>query len=396
MSREKVERILSVDLMELKNAILMKNDKPMCRYLWGPEGVGKSELINSWMDEIDIEDLAKKKIYYFKLNLKDIENTGRYGYWEIWQKLIMQFKETIPKEAYEYEADTIENIFALLENSIEEIVEEYDEDTKGCIDDLFTAFTSAKIHIKIDTGMTRIGFCANDDSVKEIYKISKLDNIEIEGLFSHFSKADEDDKNPTHIQFEKFTNIKNKLIDVGVTIPISHICNSAGIIDFPEYQLDMVRSGIITYGHYPSECVNHKKINLTPAMTFKTLVANINQIDKGISVGYGGTFVADKKMKIATILAGYADGYSRFLSNKADVLINGERCRVVGRVCMDQTMVDVSKLKNINLGDEVILFGKSGNNIVTVEEVAKIIGTINYEVLCAVSKRVPRIYIRGA
>ena len=149
MSREKVERILSVDLMELKNAILMKNDKPMCRYLWGPEGVGKSELINSWMDEIDIEDLAKKKIYYFKLNLKDIENTGRYGYWEIWQKLIMQFKETIPKEAYEYEADTIENIFALLENSIEEIVEEYDEDTKGCIDDLFTAFTSAKIHIKI-------------------------------------------------------------------------------------------------------------------------------------------------------------------------------------------------------------------------------------------------------
>ncbi|MBE7038110.1 MAG: alanine racemase [Ruminococcaceae bacterium] len=254
----------------------------------------------------------------------------------------------------------------------------------------------AKIHIKIDTGMTRIGFYPTDDSVKEICKISKLDSIEIEGMFSHFAKADEEDENPTHIQFEKFMNIKNKLEEMKVQIPICHICNSAGIIDFPEYQLNMVRSGIITYGHYPSECVNHKKIKLTPAMTFKTLVANINQIEKGTSVGYGGTFTAEKSMKIATLLVGYADGYSRLLSNKADVLINGERCSVVGRVCMDQTMVDVSKLKNINLGDEVILFGKSGNNIVTVEEVAKIIGTINYEILCAVSKRVPRIYIQGA
>lgn len=254
----------------------------------------------------------------------------------------------------------------------------------------------AKIHIKIDTGMTRIGFGATCDSVNEIYKISKLDNIEIEGMFSHFAKADEEDKNPTHTQFEKFMSIKNKLEEIKVQIPICHICNSAGIIDFPEYQLNMVRSGIITYGHYPSECVNHKKIKLTPAMTFKTLIANISQIEKGTSVGYGGTFTAEKSMKIATLLVGYADGYSRLLSNKADVLINGKRCRVLGRVCMDQTMVDVSDINNINLGDEVILFGKSGNNIVTVEEVAKAIGTINYEVLCAVSKRVPRIYIQGA
>ena len=154
-----------------------------------------------------------------------------------------------------------ENISELINNNITSTV--FDYKTALNISSIAKKLNKvAKIHIKIDTGMTRIGFCANDDSVKEIYKISKLDNIEIEGLFSHFSKADEDDKNPTHIQFEKFTNIKNKLIDVGVKIPISHICNSAGIIDFPEYQLDMVRSGIITYGHYPSECVNHKKIKL--------------------------------------------------------------------------------------------------------------------------------------
>ena len=149
MMQEKIERTLSVELMELKNAMLMQNDISICRYLWGPEGVGKSELINSWMNEVDIEDLEKKKIYYFKLDLKEIENTGRFGYWEIWQKLIMQFKETIPEEAYAYEADTIEEIFGLMENSIEDIVEEYDEDTKGCIDELFAAFTEAKINIKI-------------------------------------------------------------------------------------------------------------------------------------------------------------------------------------------------------------------------------------------------------
>ncbi len=285
-----------------------------------------------------------------------------------------------------------ENIEEIIENDITSTVFDY-KTAKSISSVAIKLGKKAKIHIKIDTGMTRIGFDVNKNSIDEISKISKLDNIEIEGLFSHFAKADEEDKNPTHKQFEKFMYVKNELVNMGINIPICHICNSAGIIDFPEYQLDMVRSGIITYGHYPSDCVNKEKIKLTPAMTFKTLVANIREVEKGTQIGYGGTFVAEKNTKIATVLAGYADGYSRFLSNKAEVLINGKRCRVAGRVCMDQTMVDVSHLKNINLGDEVILFGKSGNNIVTVEEVAQIIGTINYEVLCAVSKRVPRIYI---
>lgn len=255
---------------------------------------------------------------------------------------------------------------------------------------------NAKIHIKIDTGMGRIGFLPNQDAVDEIVKISKLKNIEIEGMFSHFAKADEADKAPTDIQFEKFMFVKNALLKNGIKIPLCHICNSAGIMDFQKYHLDMVRSGIITYGHYPSDFVNKECLKLESAMTFKSRVVHIKTVEKGSSISYGGTFVSDKKMKVATVSAGYADGYSRLLSNKAYVLINGEKCKVLGRVCMDQFMVDATNLKNINLGDEVILFGKSGNNTVTVEETADIIGTINYELLCGVGRRVPRIYIHGA
>lgn len=255
---------------------------------------------------------------------------------------------------------------------------------------------TAKIHIKIDTGMARIGFLPSEDAVEEIIKISKLDGIEIEGMFSHFAKADEADKMPTRVQFEKFMFIKNELLKRGIKIPICHICNSAGIIDFPEYHLDMVRSGIITYGYYPSDFVNKDALKLESAMSFKSRVVHIKTVEKGTSVSYGGTFTAKEKMKIATVSAGYADGYSRLLSNKADVIINGVRCRVLGRVCMDQLMIDATHLKNINLGDEVILFGKSGNNKVTVEETAEIMGTINYEVMCGLSRRVPGVYIHGA
>ncbi len=255
---------------------------------------------------------------------------------------------------------------------------------------------TAKIHIKIDTGMARIGFLPSEDAVEEIIKISKLDGIEIEGMFSHFAKADEADKMPTRVQFEKFMFIKNELLKRGIKIPICHICNSAGIIDFPEYHLDMVRSGIITYGYYPSDFVNKDALKLESAMSFKSRVVHIKTVEAGTNVSYGGTFTAKEKMKIATVSAGYADGYNRLLSNKADVIINGERCRVLGRVCMDQLMVDATHLKNINLGDEVILFGKGGNNTVTVEETAEIIGTINYEVLCSLSRRVPGVYIHGA
>ena len=255
---------------------------------------------------------------------------------------------------------------------------------------------TAKIHIKIDTGMARIGFLPGSEAVGEIEKISRLENIEIEGMFSHFAKADEKDKLPTRVQFEKFMSIRNELLKRDIKIPICHICNSAGIMEFPEYHLDMVRSGIITYGHYPSDFVDKTRLKLESAMTFKSRVVYIKTIEKGTEISYGGIFTADRKMRVATVATGYADGYNRLLSNRAYVLINGEKCRVLGRVCMDQLMADVTDLKNINLGDEVILFGKSGNNTVTVEKTAEIIGTINYEVLCSLSGRVPPIYIKGA
>ena len=254
-----------------------------------------------------------------------------------------------------------------------------------------------KIHIKLDTGMSRIGYVCTDDEdgiIDSIGQISRLPGIEIEGIFSHFAKADETDPSYTHLQFGRFEKIIKKLEQSGIHIPIKHICNSAGILLYPEYHLDMVRSGIITYGLAPSDEVNISDTGLMPAMQFKATVVNVKTLSADTPVSYGGKFVAKAGSRIATISAGYADGYSRVLSNKAQVLIKGHKADVAGNVCMDQFMVDVSEIENINIGDEVILFGSDGNNIITVESVASIIGTISYETVCVVGKRVPRVYIQ--
>lgn len=257
---------------------------------------------------------------------------------------------------------------------------------------------NAKIHIKLDTGMTRIGFVCDGDNIgtiESILNISKMPSLEIEGIFTHFARADEKDASHTHMQFEKFMNVCNALEENGLHIPIKHVCNSGGIIEFPQYHLDMVRCGIICYGHYPSNEVHKERLPLETAMAFKTVVTNVKDVPKNTPISYGGTFVTDKKMKIATIAIGYADGYSRVLSNKAEVIINGQKAKLVGNICMDQAMADVSDIDDVKIGDEVILFGKSGNNMITVESVADIIGTINYEILCVVGKRVPRVYIKN-
>jgi len=256
---------------------------------------------------------------------------------------------------------------------------------------------TAKIHIKLDTGMGRIGFICNDDiqkTVSEILEISNLPNIEIEGIFSHFAKSDEKDKSYTHLQFERFTNVCNTLENSGLRIPCRHICNSGGIIEYPEYHLDMVRSGIITYGLYPSEDVDKKKINLQPAMTLKAKIVNVKEIHEKSLISYGGKYTASQGQKIATIAIGYADGLSRVLSNRANVLVNEKFANIVGNICMDQCMIDVTDIESVNCGDEVIIFGFDGNNTITVESVALLLGTINYEVVCSVSKRIPRAYIQ--
>lgn len=256
------------------------------------------------------------------------------------------------------------------------------------------------MHIKIDTGMTRIGFSYQDNirdgaSVDEIEEICRLPGLYPEGIFTHFASADEGDNGEayTRIQFELFMNMTERLANRGITFDYRHCCNSAGIIEYPEMQLDMVRPGIILYGLAPSDDMR-KKLDLRPVMELKSVVAMVKTIDEETPVSYGRSFVSGGEMKVATVPVGYADGYPRNLSNKADMLINNSRAPIVGRVCMDQTMVDVTNIPGVTQGMTVTVFGKDGDNIIRADELAKKSGIINYEVLCGISRRVPRIYTR--
>ena len=252
----------------------------------------------------------------------------------------------------------------------------------------------AKIHLKIDTGMSRIGFLPNEDSVMKILEISKLPNVEIEGIFTHFAKADEIDKSFTRVQYERFSWMVRKLEENDISIKIKHVSNSATIIDLPEYNLDMVRPGIILYGYYPSNEVNKSKIFLKPAITLKAKISNLKTVSENTGISYGHIYSTLKESKIATIPIGYADGYSRLLSEKASVYINGKRVSIVGRICMDQMMIDVTDIEDVSIGDEVVLFGVGSDDYPTVDEVASLLGTINYELICMIGRRIPRVYLK--
>ena len=250
---------------------------------------------------------------------------------------------------------------------------------------------TAKIHIKIDTGMSRIGYSyKNDDS--EIEKIYKLPNIVTEGIFTHFAVADEDDTTHVKRQFKRFTDICERLSERGIYIPIKHCCNSAATIRFPEMHMDMVRIGISLYGHYPSDI--KYDIDLKPAMTLVSTITHIKNVEIGETISYGATYTVNEPKKIATVAIGYADGLPRILSNKAKFTVNGKKVPQVGRICMDQCMIDVTDVNNIDVGTEVIIFG-TGENAVPVEELANATNTISYELLCDVGRRVPRCYIRN-
>lgn len=268
------------------------------------------------------------------------------------------------------------------------------EDAKLLSDLAVKKGKKAKIHIKIDTGMGRIGFLPNEDSIKEIVKIHELPNLEMEGMFTHFAKADETDKSFTKIQFERFNWVSEKLEENGIELKVKHVSNSAAIIDLPEYNLDLVRPGIILYGYYPSDEVNKNKINLKPAMTLKAKISNIKTVPEGTGISYGHIYSTSKKSVIATVPIGYADGYSRILSGKADVCINNKRAPIVGRICMDQMMVDITGIDNANIGDEVVLFGYDNESYPRVEELASLLGTINYEFICMMGRRIPRVFIK--
>lgn len=253
----------------------------------------------------------------------------------------------------------------------------------------------AKIHIAVDTGMGRIGFLPNEESVEEVYKISKLPGIEIEGVFSHFSSADEENKEYTMKQVEKFNCFLDHLKNIGIGFKTKHISNSAAIIDIPELNYDAVRPGIITYGYYPSEEVKKEVMDLKKVMTLKTKVIHVKELPKGEYISYGRAFQTQRKSIIATLPVGYADGYTRLLTGKAKVIINGKFAPVVGKICMDQCMIDVTEIGQVNVGDEVILLGEQNNVKFDADDIAELLGTINYEVVCMISKRVPRVYIRN-
>jgi len=252
---------------------------------------------------------------------------------------------------------------------------------------------TVKIHIKLDTGMSRIGFAVTEESVEEIVKISKLSNLCMEGVFTHFAKADEIDKEATRLQYQRFTEMLERLELRGISFTIRHISNTAAIIDLPEYNLDMVRCGIGTYGMYPSVDVQKNRVVLTPAMELKTHISYVKELPKGVGISYNGTYVTERPMRVATIPVGYGDGYPRLLSSKGRVLIHGKSAPILGRVCMDQFMVDVSDIPEAKQNDDVTLIGHDGHESIPTEEISAYAGTINYEIVCEVGKRIPRVYV---
>lgn len=290
----------------------------------------------------------------------------------------------------------------IIENAITQTV--YDLNLAKALSEAGKKLNSqVRVHIKVDTGMGRVGFVSGFDAVKNIIEISKMENIVIEGLYTHFACADEPDDSYTNLQFEKFMSISNELGRLGIQIPIKHVCNSAAAVRFPQMNLDMVRIGILLYGISPSGEKDFAGMDFKPAMTLKTNVIMIKEVEKDQSISYGRTFKTDRPSTIATIPIGYADGFSRTLSNKARVLIKGEYFPVVGTICMDTCMVDITDWdtvdKNesgrIQAGEEVIVFGSDGRKEIAIEELASLMNTINYEVTCLIGRRVPRVYISG-
>ncbi len=249
-----------------------------------------------------------------------------------------------------------------------------------------------QVHVKIDTGMGRVGI-SWESAVSFIEYLSRLDGIQLQGVYTHFATADERDKTYARLQFDRFKNILKQLTEKKIHIPLKHAANSGAILDMPETYLDMVRPGLIMYGYYPSSETT-ESIPVKPAMTLKSRVSFIKQVPENFSVSYGRKFITSQPTRIATLPLGYADGYNRLLTNKALVTVRGKKFPLVGRVCMDLIMINIGAEDNIQVGDEAILFGSQEDNAFTVREICQSIDTIPYEVTCWISKRVPRVYLK--
>lgn len=250
----------------------------------------------------------------------------------------------------------------------------------------------ANLHIKLDTGMARIGLQSDEAAAAIIQEINKLPNINIKGIFTHFAEADKANKEFTRQQIKSFNSFVDRLEKVGIHIPVKHMANSAAIMDLPETQGNMVRAGIIIYGLYPSNQVHKENLPLLPAMRLKTRISHLKRLPPDRSVSYGRTYFTRQDTVVATVPVGYADGYSRFFSNRAWAGLHGHRIPLIGTVCMDQCMFDVTGIEGVKPGDEVILFGRPQDGI-TADDLADLIGTINYEIVCSIAARIPRIYV---
>jgi len=252
----------------------------------------------------------------------------------------------------------------------------------------------APFHFAVDTGMGRIGFPATQAAAEVCAEIAQLPSLEAEGLFSHFATADCADLTRSYEQKRRFDAFDEMLRQLGVAVKIRHLNNSAGVMNFSSHY-EMVRSGIVTYGLYPSEEVDPEKLRLRPAMSWHSRISYVKTLDAGCQISYGGTYTTTKPTRVATIPVGYADGYRRNLSNRFWVLIHGCRAPILGRICMDQMMVDVTDIPDVKDGDPVVLMGADGSGSITVEEIAAAADSFNYEFVCGISRRVPRIYVSG-
>ena len=281
----------------------------------------------------------------------------------------------------------------LINNNIEQTV--YDLDyAKELSKIALTLNKKAKIHIAIDTGMGRIGFLPNEKSIDNITEICSLEGIEVIGIFTHFSTSDEKDKEYSHEQFTKMLSVMDTLKKRGIDIPLKHVANSGAIIDLPDTYLDAVRAGIILYGYYPSDEIDKNNLALKPALTLKATITNVKTLEKDMYVSYGRTFKTSNETIVATIPVGYADGYLRKLAENGKVIIKGEFAPIIGRICMDQFMIDVTNIPDVKIGDEVILLGEKNGLKYNADDMAKKLDTINYEVTCMLKSRLPRVYIK--
>lgn len=332
-------------------------------------GHGAVAVAKALEDEVD---------YYAVAHLEEAEELRRYGI----QTPILILGTCVPEEFEDLIRHQITiNIYRL-------------EDAQKLSETAQAMQQTAKVHIKLDTGMHRIGFPCNEQAVEDIKKIAALPGLELEGIFTHFAKADEKNKDAFEYQLNQFRYMLGVLESEGIRFPIRHAANSATIMEAGDLELDMVRSGISTYGLYPSEEVEKDTADLRPAMALRSRITHVKTLPAGEGIGYGWTYTTTRETKVATIPTGYADGYKRALSNQGRVLIHGMSAPIIGRVCMDQFMVDVTDVPNVKVGDMATLFGQDGNAWLPVEELANASASFNYEFVCGLTRRVPRIYTR--